>query len=68
MGIAYVVTNTDTNAECPLVSEDGATYTAVLRFGSSADASEGGTPASGKASFSDGEYTIAFSGTKNSEG
>lgn len=60
-----VVTNTDTNAECPLVSEDGATYTAVLRFGSSADASEGGTPASGKASFSDGEYTIAFSGTKN---
>ena len=60
-----VVTNTDTNAECPLVSEDGATYTAVLRFGSSADASEGGTPASGKASFSDGEYTIAFSGAKN---
>lgn len=60
-----VVTNTDTNAEFPLVSEDGATYTAVLRFGSSADASEGGTPASGKASFSDGEYTIAFSGTKN---
>ena len=60
-----VVANTDTNAECPLVSEDGATYTAVLRFGSSADASEGGTPASGKASFSDGEYTIAFSGTKN---
>lgn len=60
-----VVTNTDTNAECPLVSENGATYTAVLRFGSSADASEGGTPASGKASFSDGEYTIAFSGTKN---
>ena len=60
-----VVTNTDTNAECSLVSEDGATYTAVLRFGSSADASEGGTPASGKASFSDGEYTIAFSGTKN---
>lgn len=60
-----VVTNTDTNAECPLVSDDGATYTAVLRFGSSADASEGGTPASGKASFSDGEYTIAFSGTKN---
>ena len=60
-----VVTSTDTNAECPLVSEDGATYTAVLRFGSSADASEGGTPASGKASFSDGEYTIAFSGAKN---
>lgn len=62
-----VVTNNVTNAEseCPLVSEDGATYTAVLRFGSSADASEGGTPASGKASFSDGEYTIAFSGAKN---
>lgn len=62
-----VVTNNVTNAEseCPLVSEDDATYTAVLRFGSSADASEGGTPASGKASFSDGEYTIAFSGAKN---